>query len=176
MGEAWLYTVAYTVQPADPDPLANVATTTGRASDGRLVAGTDTHRLDIEHVPALSLSREGPAVADVEQTITFTFTVAQDPEGDGSPISHLTLTDSLAGPALYLGGDDGDDLLESDERWTYVVSYTVQITDRSPLLSTGTVTGKDADGDRVTGRDAHYVEVRGGIGGTLYLPILLKDD
>ena len=176
MGEAWLYVVPYTIQPADPDPLTNVATATGRASDGRLVTGTDTHRLDIEHVPALSLSREAPAVAHVEETITFTFTVSQDPESDGSPISHLTLTDSLAGPALYIAGDDGDGLLESGERWTYVASYTVQIADRSPLLSTGTVTGHDADGDRVTGRDAHYIEVEGGIGGALYLPILLKDD
>ncbi|MEE8594032.1 MAG: hypothetical protein V3T03_07895, partial [Candidatus Bipolaricaulota bacterium] len=64
-------------------------------------------------------------------------------------------TDSLAGEAVYLSGDDGDGLLEAGEIWTYEALYTVQPDDPDPLVNIATATGQDLDGDFVTGEASH---------------------
>jgi hypothetical protein len=118
----------------------------------------------------------GPDVARVEETILFTFTVSHGAGSDGSPIHHIVLTDSIGGLPHYTGGDDGNGLLEGTEHWTFTATYTVQLTDPSPLTSICTVTGEDSDNERVTGQDIHLITIEGRPNTTIYVPILLRDD
>ena len=77
-----------------------------------------------------------------------------DANGDGSPISDIIVTDSIASPVTYVSGDDGDGLLERGEAWIYTASYLVQHTDPDPLVGVATVTGRDGDGDLVSDVDS----------------------
>ncbi len=161
VGETWTYTVSYTIQPIDPDPLANTVTVTGTDQDGGTVTATDGHSLDVEFVPAMGVVKSGPASASVGDTVTFTFTVTNDNvTGDGSPITITGVTDDIAGAATYQSGDDGDNLLEVGETWTYQATHTTTLTDPDPLVNTVTVTGTDADGDAVTpATDTHSLDI-----------------
>ena len=159
-GESWTYQVSYTTQPTDPDPLTNIGTVTGQDLDGDSLSDTDTHTLDGQFDPAIAVVKGGPASANVGDTVTYTFTVTNDiVNGDGSPIVNVSVSDSLAGAASYLSGDDGDNLLESGETWTFQATYTVQPNDPDPLVNTATVLGQDSDGDIVTDQDVHSLDV-----------------
>jgi len=108
----------------------------------------------------VNIVKDGPASANVGETVVYTFTVTNDAvNGDGSPVSSVTVTDTIAGVATYVSGDDGDDLLEVGETWVYTASYTIQPTDPDPLVNTGTVEGKDRDGATVSDTDTHSTEI-----------------
>jgi hypothetical protein len=50
VGETWIYTASYTIQPDDPDPLVNIVTASGQDVDGDPVSDTDTASVDVMHV------------------------------------------------------------------------------------------------------------------------------
>ena len=95
--------------------------------------------------PALNVCESGPATGLVDDEVTYTFTVTNDPvAGDGSPISNVAVDDDVAGPGTYTTGDTGDDgVLEVGETWTYTATYTLVDTDIGDLTNTVTVTGDD---------------------------------
>jgi len=96
----------------------------------------------------------------VGETVVYTFTVTNDAvNGDGSPVSNVSVSDDYAGSVAYVSGDDGDGLLEVGESWVYTASYTIQDTDPNPLVNTGTVTGEDVDGAPVSDTDTHSTEI-----------------
>ena len=110
--------------------------------------------------PVLDIVKDGPAVADVGDTVVYTFTVTNDAiNGDGSPVSNVSVSDDYAGAATYVSGDDGDGLLEVGEAWVYTASYTIQDADPDPLVNTGTVTGEDLDGAPVSDTDTHSTQL-----------------
>lgn len=149
--ETWVFTATYTIQLTDPDPLENVATVTGKdLDDARVIANSNAHSLDIDYAPALDIIKTGPATAMINKTVTYTFTVAHDDASDGTPVSDIVVTDTLAGAATFFSGDDGDDLLEYGETWVFTARYTIQPTDPDPLENTGFVAGLDNDGEEVT--------------------------
>ena len=156
VGETWVYTASYTILSTDPDPLENTVTVTGQDRDGAALSATDTHSTAIGYAPALIVVKEGPDVAQVGETVGYTFTVTHDEENsDGSPVSDLAVNDDVAGAATYLSGDDGDGWLQVGESWVYTVSYTIAPTDTSPLINTVTVEGLDRDGRPVSASDEH---------------------
>ena len=149
--ESWIYSAVYTVTSADPDPLVNTVTVTSTDPDGDPVPdATDNHSTDVEHLPVITVDKTGPASALVGDTVTFNFAVSHDSSSDGSPVSNLTVADDFAGPATYVSGDDGDDVLELGETWLFTASYTTTAADPDPLVNTGTATGDDPDGDPVS--------------------------
>ena len=158
-GETWNYTVDYTIQPTDPDPLVNTATATGTDPDGDTVSDSDTHSTDIGYSPDIEIIKSGPASAAVGDTVTYSFNVAHSLSSDGSPVASLGVSDDIAGSAAYVSGDDGDGLLEPGETWNYTVDYTIQPTDPDPLVNTATATGTDPDGDTVTDSDTHSTNI-----------------
>jgi uncharacterized repeat protein (TIGR01451 family) len=182
--EAWVYTASYTIPPTTTNPLTNTATVTATDVLGAAEAtATDTHTINIEFAPALNIFKEGPTTAKVGDTAAFTFTVANvvftptsdkaNSKGDGSPISTVTVTDTIANPVNYVDGDDGDGLLEVGEAWIYTASYTIQVTHPDPLVNIGTATGQDRNGDSVSGTDTHSTAIEGGP--NFFLPIILKN-
>ena len=62
----------------------------------------------------------------------------------------MSVTDSLAGPATLVSGDDGDNILEAGETWTYTATHTVQPGDPDPLANTATAKEDYAGGLRFT--------------------------
>jgi uncharacterized repeat protein (TIGR01451 family)/uncharacterized repeat protein (TIGR02543 family) len=158
LGETWVFTASYTVQPTDPDPLLNVGTVKGTDGDGDdITADSNTHSMAVEYAPALSIAKDGPLAANVGNTVVYTFTVSHDIASDGSPVSSVIVTDTIAGTATLVSGDTNtDDELDLGETWVFTASYTIQITDPDPLLNTGTVSGQDEDGDDVpSAEDTH---------------------
>ena len=73
-------------------------------------------------------------------TITYTFDVSlTTPE----PLFDVTVTDPNCneGAPVYVSGDDGDNVLEPEETWTYTCTHEVTDEDPDPLPNTATVEG-----------------------------------
>jgi hypothetical protein len=171
VGEFWVYTASHTIEPDAPDPLVTTVTASGVDQDGDSVSDTATHRLGLGFTPAIHVMKEGPASANVGDTVVYTFTVANDDAtGDGSEITTVTVEDDVAGKAIYVSGDVGDDgLLEVGETWVYTASYTIQLDDPNPLVNTVTVSGLDWDGDGVPEASATHATT---IGRRIFLPLV----
>ena len=45
------------------------------------------------------------------------------------PLSAVTVSDDLAGDAIYVSGDDGNDFLEVGEIWIFTANYVVTFND-----------------------------------------------
>jgi len=170
--ELWTYTATYTVHNTDPDPLINVGTVLGYDGNGDRFVHSHAHALDIDFAPQIDIVREGPGAADVDETITLTYTLT--PSGDGSPVYDLLVGDSVVGSPVYVAGDDGDGMLEDAERWTYTATYTIQASDLNPLISVCTASGLDRDGQSVLA-EREFVIYIGGEKHKLYLPFVARD-
>jgi len=161
-GESWRYWASYTLQPTDPDPLVNTAFVTGIDGDGEPVPeARASHSTAVDYVPVLAIAKQGPARADVGESLVYTLTVSHDPAlSTGAPVQNVSVVDDVAGVAALQRGDDGDGLLEWDEAWVYTAAYTVQPTDLDPLVNTALVTGQDLSGvDALAARDSHSTAI-----------------
>ncbi len=151
LGEAWVYTAAYTIQLTDPDPLINTVWVTATDGPGTTVNDTDSHSTAIEYAPVLTISKTGPASAMVGDVVVYTLTVRHDAASDGSPVSGLSVNDTVAGAATHVGGDaNSNSRLDAGEIWVYTAAYTIKPTDPDPLENVATVQGQDQDGDPVS--------------------------
>jgi uncharacterized repeat protein (TIGR01451 family) len=158
VSENWVYTASYTIQPADLSPLVNTAIATGQDQAGvDVLEARDSHSTAIDYAPALTLTKSGPPIAQVSDTVVYSLTVTNDDvRGDGSPIDNVNVVDDVAGTATLVSGDDGDDLLEVGETWVYTASYVIQSTDPDLLVNTAVVTGTNQGGEDVPGAsDTH---------------------
>jgi uncharacterized repeat protein (TIGR01451 family) len=138
-------------------------TTTGLTADQTDLDGTnntDSATITVRYSPVILIAKTGPITGTIGQTVTFAFAVTNDSiNGDGTPINGVAVTDSIAGPAAYVSGDDGDSLLEASETWIFVASYRIGTNDPSPLVNVGTVTGQDGDGDPLSDNDTHSLTI-----------------
>ncbi len=159
LNEIWVYAATYAILPTAPNLITNTVTVTASDAAGLVVTDSDTHTLDVAYNPLLALTKSGLAKANVGETVTFTFTVAHAAASDGSPVSAVSVTDDIAGPATYMSGDDGDGLLESGETWLWTAAYTLQATDPDPLVNTATVGGLDLEGEAITATATHSLDI-----------------
>ncbi|NNL46788.1 MAG: LPXTG cell wall anchor domain-containing protein, partial [Acidimicrobiia bacterium] len=159
--ETWTFEATYSVTVDDPDPLSTNGTVIGLDAETDPVSDSDGHPVDIDFAPALDIVTDGPAVAHVNDSVTFTYAVTNDSTvGDGSPIGSVNVVDDQAGPATYVSGDTNtNDLLEVGETWRYEATYTVEATDPDPLSNTGTANGVDLDGEPVEDNDSHTIDI-----------------
>ena len=165
LAETWSYTVSHTVTPGDSDPLNNIATITGTDADGDPVSTTDSHSTTITHNPVLNVVKSGLTVVGLNQILTYTILVSHDVTSDGSDVTGVSVTDDVAGAAVFVSGDDGDTILENGETWVYTASHTVLLPDPNPLVNVATASGTNLDGGPVTANDTHSATVD-------YAPIL----
>jgi uncharacterized repeat protein (TIGR01451 family) len=162
LGEIWTYSVTYTVQADDPDPLVNTAIATGEDEDGDDVTDEDDEEVPIEYNPLISIEKSSNVeTAKVGDIIHYTIVVQHAPESDGSPISNVIVTDSLGGTltSVTKTGGDQDDVLEAGEVWTYIYERQVLSGDPDPLVNVANVTGEDNDGDEVTDEDDETIPI-----------------
>lgn len=116
----------------------NVASVEGTDLLGRKVTATD--QTFVQPVAAeVSLTKTGPSLAHVGDTIEYVLTVVNT--GD-TPLTDITVSDPGCTTAPVLksktGGDD-DDVLEPGEVWTYTCGHVVTTTDGDSLKNTATV-------------------------------------
>jgi uncharacterized repeat protein (TIGR01451 family) len=114
------YEICETLNPANCDT-ATVEFTVGAPDIGLLKSSVFN-------------DENGDGFAQVDETISYTYTVTN--EGD-LPLSGVSVTEPAAGftgagtaptPA-FVGGDDGDGLLETGEIWFYSATYTLVAAD-----------------------------------------------
>jgi uncharacterized repeat protein (TIGR01451 family) len=163
-GEGGIITVTSIVSPAlitdtsfvNRAVIASSLPTATVDSDPANNADTVTTSVTMGYRPAIQIVKTGPFTAAIGETVIFTFTVVNDNiGGDGTPISGVSVDDSIAGLATYISGDDGDSFLEVDETWVFLASYCIRTDDPSPLVNVGTVIGRDGEGDIVRATDTH---------------------
>lgn len=150
-GERWIYTASHTILASDPDPLINTVTVTARDQELKALTGYDTFSTSIVHTAALNLRKIAPATATAGETIAFVFAVSHAAVSDGSAVHSITVSDSLAGPAFYTGGDtNGNMQLDANETWIYSADYRVPPGISGLILGAGTVVGRDRDNRLIT--------------------------
>jgi hypothetical protein len=170
VNEAWICTASYTIRPTDGDPLVNTGKVEGLDLDGYTISATATHATNL--LPMLTVLREGPDIANINDIVTFTFTVSHAPLSDGSPVSNVKVNDDIGGQATRIDGDDdGDDRLDTDEDWIYTVSFTIPSGTVGDLQNRVTVTGEDPDGNEIVAAVPYTIRIRR----STYLPIILKN-
>ncbi|MBN1995359.1 MAG: DUF11 domain-containing protein [Anaerolineae bacterium] len=193
-GETWVYTAAYTIQPTDTHLLVNTGTVSGKDLSNNNVVATDTHTTTLSFDPQLVVVSSGPAVANLNETVVFTFIVINyDMQslflfgldliniasiGDGSPISITQVTDTLAGEAAYAFGDwNNNSTLDGGEGWVYTASYTIQAAAPNPLTGVVVAVGRDMEGDELTATsDVHFTYLNlPDAGNSTFMPIIFKN-
>ncbi|MBW3590076.1 MAG: DUF11 domain-containing protein [Actinobacteria bacterium] len=159
--ETWTFTCSREVLETDPTPLPNAATAEG---DSIIPFGSTQHVTsedDDEIIiirPAINVEKTGsPTTVHVDDTITYTFDVTNV---GSTPLGNVALTDPLcdSGPN-FLGGDDGDDLLEVGEIWKYSCTHVVTASDPDPLPNIASVQGTDELGRTVTDDDNFVIDI-----------------
>ncbi|MBV2262560.1 MAG: carboxypeptidase regulatory-like domain-containing protein, partial [Thauera sp.] len=147
--EAWIYEARGTAIAGD---YSNLGTATGRFTDdaGSTRSTTDTDPSHytgatpgIEIVKAATVAKAAPGAP-----VTYTYAVRST---GGLPLAGVVVTDDAGTPdyALddfrpdYIGGDDGDALLEAGETWLYEATVT------PPVGLTATIDGKTVDSGRI---------------------------
>ena len=116
----------------------------------------------------IGLTKTGPALAHVGDTLTYNFSVTNRGYVD---LVNVDLIDGIcdAGSPVLLTKGDGDGVLEIDlnsnqaglqrEVWTYRCTRVVRATDPDPLPNTATVTGTDVDNRTTTDTASWLVDL-----------------
>ncbi|MGB2982796.1 MAG: PKD domain-containing protein, partial [Candidatus Bipolaricaulia bacterium] len=108
------------VVTSDAGPtISNTACIDGTETDPDPLNDCSTMTTNVTHAPVLQVLKTGPGSADVGDTVTYSFDVSHAPGSDGSDVSSITVSDTVAGAASYVSGDDGDTLLEASETWRF---------------------------------------------------------
>ncbi len=161
-GEVWTYNCKHRITALDADPLPNTAVATGRDDKGNEVRDDDDHLVDIlpgPPTPAIDIEKDGPARAQIGDTITYRLAVSIPID---RPLTNVVVTDPRCDddPELVSKtGGDTDDTLEFGEVWNYRCSHRVRASDPNPLPNTATATGVDEAGTQVEDQDSHLVDL-----------------
>jgi len=88
--------------------------------------------------PEILVEKSSPESAHVDDIIIYTMT-----NTGYIPLSAVTVSDDLAGDAVYVRGDDGNNFLEVGEIWIFTVNYVVTFNDPEWLINIATAIGTD---------------------------------
>ena len=162
------FTASYVITQADLDAgmFTNQATATGTSPNSGDVTDLSDDNSNTENDPTVTTICRNPVIAivktgvfndedgdqcsDVDETITYTFTVTN--EGNVS-LATITVTDPLVSPITFVSGDtDVDGELDVDETWIYTGSYNITQDDIDDGMVTNqaTATGVAPDQSTVT--------------------------
>ena len=150
----------YTVKASDVvgNNVHNVATARGTPPAGDDVTDTDPHDVAIvpeNLIPAISVTKDGPASAMIGDTITYTFLVRNTGK---TTLTNVHITDPLIG-----GGQIAvtPSTLGPDETGTATAQYTVDADDvvNGEVPNTATAHGTPPNGPPVTDTDDHVVVI-----------------
>lgn len=129
-----------TVQSGDPDPLINTASVTCTVDGFGNVVGpvSDSHSTELFQ-PSVVVTKDGPASAEVGETITYNFTVNNTGSSDGPDLVLDSVTDTVLGDLTAAATAAGCGTLASGASCNFTVDYTVGVDDPNPLVNVITV-------------------------------------
>jgi uncharacterized repeat protein (TIGR01451 family) len=107
----------------------------------------------------IQIIKDGPALAHVGETITYSFDVSLT---TSTPLTSITVTDPICSAAPILGsktGGDQDAWLEPGETWHFHCTHKVTAADPDPLPNTATARGTDSQGRSTSDTDDHLVDI-----------------
>jgi Domain of unknown function DUF11 len=175
VAETWIYTCSVVLQDPDgdgeavlDDPFENIVTATGTDPTERpkneTATRTDKTRTDLLS-PGIHVDKQVRKASAGEFGETVTLHVGDQAEyrmvvtntGDDTPLQAVTLTDASCAPISGPTGDDGDQLLEAGEEWTYTCVRTILEGDPNVVPNVATATGYDALMDNPKGNPASKV-------------------
>uniref|UniRef100_UPI0026110DF0 DUF7507 domain-containing protein n=1 Tax=uncultured Dokdonia sp. TaxID=575653 RepID=UPI0026110DF0 len=157
---------AITQDDIDAGQFTNQATATGVAPEGTMVSDLSDDNSILEDDPTITEICQNAAIAiikvgvlndengdgctDIDETITYTFTVTN--EGNIT-LSDILVTDILIPGITFVDGDlDTDGELDIDETWTYTGDYLVTQAniDDGEVINQATAEGTDTNGNLVS--------------------------
>jgi LPXTG-motif cell wall-anchored protein len=149
VGEVWSYTLTRAIQPADPNPYADLATVTGYDDLGRKVQATDTFSVQII-APAISIVKTANPVSGEPGTpVTFTYVITND--GD-TTLFGVTVVDDVLGAVGTVPE------LAAGENIT-LTTQTILGATPGTVRNVGTAKGKDVLGFEVVATDDATVSI-----------------
>jgi uncharacterized repeat protein (TIGR01451 family) len=139
-GDTTICTAHYIIPIPTIMNVVNTVVASGTDALGQTVTADDSHTLDVLH-PSLQVVKSGPVTAHEGDTVTYTFTVTNT--GD-IPLSSVTVTDNVAGNALYVSGDsNANSKLDLSETWVFTKDYTISTPQTANVVNTATACGYD---------------------------------
>ena len=129
--ETWTYTISYTVTQADIDAGLDLTNTASVTTNEIVVAETDTAITPINAASSMVVTKTqtgGPnPVTAAGQTLDYEITIENTGAVSLTGVTPVdTLPDGSAGVlAGPVGDTDGNSILDTNETWTYTISYTV---------------------------------------------------
>jgi hypothetical protein len=162
---AWcMFSVDYTIQAADPDPLVNTVTVEYAHADPATagnVTDTDSHSTNLFQ-PAVEVVKDGPTEAHVGDTITYSFTINNLSSMDSPDLILESVIDDVLGDLTADATLAGCDTLGFGGTCNFTVDYTIPMGTNSPLVNTVTVLyHPEGFPNDITDSDTHSVTVRG---------------
>jgi hypothetical protein len=160
-GGSCSFSVDYTIQAGDPDPLDNTVTVhynpDGFPND---ITDSDDHSVNLFQ-PSVEVTKSGDTLSKVGDDVTYTFAVENTSSADSPDLVLDSFTDTVLGDLTTATGYDTDcDQLASGDTCTFNVTYTVQVGDPDPLDNTVTVHYHPADfPNDITDSDDHSVNL-----------------
>lgn len=138
-GASCTFPKTYTVKAGDPDPLVNTVTVhyhpLGFVSD---VTASSSHTTNLFQ-PSVSITKSGPTLGEVGETVTYTFTVTNTSSADSPSLVLDSVTDTVLGSLMANATGAGCTTLAPGGTCTFTQTYTIKPTDPDPLLNTVTV-------------------------------------
>jgi len=149
IGEAWIYTISYTVTQADIDNGQALVNTVNGVSVEDPGPNVDTETTGVLQLPALSINKTAieTLYGAVNDVLNYTITVTNT---GNVLISGLMVTDNNSdAPPVYLSGDAGViGTLDLGESWIYTASHTItqDDLDAGQVDNTATANGTPSGG------------------------------
>jgi serine-aspartate repeat-containing protein C/D/E len=150
VGETKSYTMTYTIQATDTDPLINIVTATGDDNYGRHVSDSDQWEVDILHPQIVVTKSANKPCAEWGETVWYTITVSNpDMPWQDTDLYNVVVSDPMLGTwtFAYLPVGGSQTILVP-----LVITQMIEIEWGDPLVNTVTATGED-----ITGWDAASV-------------------
>ncbi len=161
-GETWTYTASHVVVGSDPGTYSNTATVTANPSGfPNVLSDVSSWTVDLFQ-PGITVVKTGDALSKIGDDVTYTYVVTNTGSLDSPGLANVVLTDDKLGPitAVVKTNDDGDDLLELNETWTYTATATIPSGASDPYINLATVTaGAVGSVATVSDTDEHSVNL-----------------
>jgi uncharacterized repeat protein (TIGR01451 family) len=158
VGDSGTEEVTRVVQPGE-DPVENTVTVSATGADSEETA-TDTASCSSNVLgPDIQIVKDGPALAHVGDTVTYSFTVTNTGE---VPLFDVTITDDRCDPGTlsdFTGDTNDNGILGLEEVWHATCTHVVEKSDEDPVPNTAVVDATDREGNPTSDDDSHLVDI-----------------